>query len=204
MTEPAAVATGIEEVCPGVLHWRISDERIGGHTSAAHAVATDDGTVLIDPLPLPETALDELAPVSAICLTAQCHQRSAWRYREQLGAPVYTPATRPMEGTPDELYAAGDRLPGGLVAIHTPGPEEAHFSFLLERDPGVLFCSDLLMVDEDRLEFVPLQYHDDPDTTRRSVEALLDLPFTVLCLDHGPPIREGAKDAIRELLASSR
>jgi hypothetical protein len=65
----------------------------------------------------------------------------------------------------------------------------------------VLLCSDLLARSEDgELEFVPLQYHDDPDATRRSAESLLELPFSVLCLDHGPPVVDDPKAAIRALL----
>jgi glyoxylase-like metal-dependent hydrolase (beta-lactamase superfamily II) len=201
VSEPDAEASETTEVCPRVWHWRLKDGRIGGHTSAAHAVGTDDGTVLIDPLPLAEPALDRLAPVAAICLTAQCHQRSSWRYRKRFGVKVYAPHTRPMEEEPDERYTADDRLPGNLRVIHTPGPEESHYSFLLEGDPGVLFCSDLLMTDGQRLEYVPLEYHDDPATTRRSVEGLLDLEFSVLCLDHGTPVVADPKGAIRDLLA---
>jgi glyoxylase-like metal-dependent hydrolase (beta-lactamase superfamily II) len=55
----------------------------------------------------------------------------------------------------------------------------------------------------DSLGFVPFEYHDDPDETRRSVERLLDLPFEILCLDHGAPLTGDPKAAIRELLASS-
>ncbi len=51
------------------------------------------------------------------------------------------------------------------------------------------------------LEFVPLEYHDAPAETRRSVEGLLGLPFTVLCLDHGAPVTDDPKGALRALLA---
>src|SRR5262245_28100595 len=200
MSEPKAVASGIDEVTSGVWHWRLADDRIGGHTSAAHAVETSGGAVLIDPLPLADDALEQLAPIEAICLTAQCHQRATWRYRNRFGASVYAPSTRAMEEEPDERYAEGDVLPGGLRVIHTPGPETAHYSFLLARRPGVLFCSDLLMVEDGRLDFVPLEYHDDPPATRTSVEGLLDLDFEILCLDHGTPIAEDPKRAIRQLL----
>lgn len=201
MTEPAAIAETMIEVIPGVWHWHLADERIGGHLSAAHAVVAQGGSVLIDPLPLADPALASLEPVTAICLTAQCHQRSAWRYRKRFGAPVYAPETRPMEEEPDVRYRAGDLLPGGLRVVHTPGPEEAHYSFLLERSPGVLFCSDLLTESQGKLDFVPFEYHDDPAGTRRSVESLLDLDFRVLCLDHGEPLPDNPKGAIRELLA---
>jgi len=153
MTEPRGVASHVEEVAEGVWHWHVRDERIGGHTSAAHAVRSEAGTTLIDPLPLADEALERLGPVRAICLTAQCHQRSAWRYRRRFGVAVHAPHTRPMDEEPDERYLPGDLLPGGLRVIHTPGPEEAHYSFLLERSPRVLFCSDLLMYEHDELDF---------------------------------------------------
>jgi glyoxylase-like metal-dependent hydrolase (beta-lactamase superfamily II) len=110
-----------------------------------------------------------------------------------------------MEEEPDERYRAGDLLPGGLRAVHTPGPEEVHFSFLRASEPGepgVLFCSDLLTNYGRRgLDFVPLKYHDDPAQTRRTVEGFLDLDFEVLCLDHGSAIATDPKAEIRALLA---
>ena len=202
MAEPNAVAEAAEEVVSGVWRWGVANERIGGAESTAHAVVGPDGAVLVDPVRLAPDALAALGPVAAILLTAQCHQRSSWRYRRELGAPVWAPAgTRPMEEEPDERYGSGDLLPGGLRAVRTPGPEEVHFSFLLERDPRVFFCSDLLTNYGGRgLDFVPLKYHDDPPQTRRTVEGFLDLDFEILCLDHGSAIRENPKAAIRALL----
>jgi glyoxylase-like metal-dependent hydrolase (beta-lactamase superfamily II) len=202
VSEPNAIAERAAEVVPGVWRWFVSNERIGGAESTSHAVRSDEGVVLVDPVRLADEALAALGEVRAICLTAQCHQRSAWRYRRELGASVWAPqGTRPTEEEPDERYAAGDELPGGLRAVHTPGPEEAHFSFLLERDAGVLFCSDLLTHYESReLDFVPLRYHDDPEQTRRTVEGLLDLDFAVLCLAHGSPLKDDPKAEIHALL----
>jgi hypothetical protein len=202
MAEPNAVAEAAEEVVPGVWRWGVANERIGGAESTGHAVVGPDGVVLVDPVRLAPDALAALGQVTAILLTAQCHQRSSWRYRRELGARVWAPeGTRPMEEEPDERYRAGDLLPGGLRAVHTPGPEEVHFSFLLERDPRVLFCSDLLTNYGGRgLDFVPLKYHDDPAQTRRTVEGFLDLDFDVLSLDHGSAIVDDPKAAIRALL----
>ncbi len=203
MAEPNAVADSAEEVVPGVWRWGVANERIGGAESTGHAVAGVDGVILVDPVRLAPGALAALGRVSAILLTAQCHQRSAWRYRRERSAPVWAPeGTRPMEEEPDERYRVGELLPGELRAVHTPGPEEVHFSFLREADPGILICSDLLTNYSGRgLDFVPLKYHDDPAQTRRTVEGLLDLDFAVLCLDHGSAIVDDPKAEIRALLA---
>lgn len=201
MTEPRETALAAVEVWPGVLHWRIHNANIGGSISSSHAVVDESGSVLIDPVRLADDALESLPEPRAIVLTATCHQRAAWRYRTRFGAEVWLPdGARAGDEEPDHRYGAGDELPGGLVAIHTPGPEAAHYSFLLAAPPGVLFCSDLVGERGGTLHFIPPQYHDDPAETRRSVQRLLDLPFAVLCLDHGAPVLDDPAGALRRLL----
>ena len=203
MSEPRAVATSTEEVVPGVRRWWVADERIGGGESDAYAVADGDGrVVLIDPLPLADEPLAALGPVAAIVLTAACHQRSAWRLRRLLGAPVHLPeGSRRTDEEPDARYREGDLLPGGLRAIRTPGPEQAHYALLRERDPPVLFVADLVTRGPSGLAFVPARYHEDPAETRASVRRLLEEPFAAICLAHGGPVPGDARAALRDLLA---
>ena len=205
MAEPRETATDLELVVDGVYHWRIRNSAIGGAISSSHAVVDNGATVLVDPVRLTGDALATLPQPVAIVLTARCHQRSAWHYRSELGAEVWLPEDAPgTDEEPDRRYAEGDPLPGGLVAVRTPGPELAHYSLLLARSPGVLFCSDLVSNGGDGgLRFVPAEYHEDPAETRRSVERLLELPFGVLCLDHGAPVTLDPKSAIRRLLEST-
>jgi len=202
MTEPSEIAETVEEVVDGVWHWQIHNANIGGAISSAHAIATDGGCVLVDPVRLADDALASLPTPGSIVLTARTHQRSAWRYRTEFGIEVWLPEDAPpADEEPDRRYAEGDELPGNLLAIRTPGPEWPHYSFLLEREPGVLFCSDLISNRGDgELSFVPPEYHEDPEETRHSVERLLRLPFAVLCLDHGPPVVDDPKAALRRLL----
>jgi hypothetical protein len=202
MTEPREIAGQVEEVASGVFHWRISNSAIGGETSSSHAVVEGDSCVFIDPVRLADEALETLPPPSAILLSARCHQRAAWRYRARFGASVWLPADATAgDEEADERYAEGDVLPCGLRAVRTPGPEWPHYSLLLERDSGVLFVSDLVSSHGDgELDFVPFEYHEDPAATRRSTERLLELPFAVLCLDHGVPLNDDPKAALRRLL----
>jgi glyoxylase-like metal-dependent hydrolase (beta-lactamase superfamily II) len=202
MSEPRAVATATEEVLPGVHRWWVADERIGGVESDAYAVTDHDGrAVLIDPLPLADEPLAALGPVAAIVLTAACHQRSAWRLRRLLGAPVHLPeGSRPTAEEPDARYREGDLLPGGLRAIRTPGPEQAHYALLREGDPAVLFVADLVLRGPGGLSLVPAEYHEDPAQTRASIRRLVEEPVTAVCLAHGGPVPGDARAALRELL----
>jgi len=88
MTEPAETAAGFDEVVDGVWHWRIRNRAIGGGLSSSQLVAFDGEAVLVDPVRLAPEAMEGLPRPTATCLTAKCHQRSAWRYRDELGAPV--------------------------------------------------------------------------------------------------------------------
>jgi glyoxylase-like metal-dependent hydrolase (beta-lactamase superfamily II) len=201
MSEPKAVAAAVEEVVPGVWTWGVHDERID-FVSTAHAVQDAEGVVLIDPLPLEHAALAGLGDVAAICITAGTHQRSAWRYRRELGVPVYAPSlSKLIDEEPDVRYGEGDRLPGGLGAVFTPGGGTTQHTFLLDRDGGVAFVPDLLVnVPARGLRITSDEYVHDPAEARRSIEKLLGLEFSVLCLNHGAPIRDDPKKAIQALL----
>ena len=204
MSEPRETADQLEEVAEGLYHWRISNSAIGGNVSSSHALVTGVTCVLIDPVRLADDAMASLPRPTAIVLTARCHQRAAWRYRAEFGIEVWLPEdASAADEEPDRRYADGDVLPGGLIAVRTPGPEWPHYSLLFEDDPGVVFCSDLVMHAGDGvLRFVPPEFHEDPGETRRSVEKLLGLPFAVLCFDHGAPIVDDPNAALRRLLGS--
>jgi hypothetical protein len=203
VSEPRASTDSVEEVVPGVWTWSVHDERID-FVSTAHAVAGPDGVVLIDPLPLAAAALAELGAVSAICLSAGTHQRSAWRLRRELGAPVHAPAlSRLIDEEPDVRYADGDALPGGLRAVFTPGAGTTQHTFVLERGGGIAFVPDLLThLPQRGLRPVRDEYMHDPAEARRSIDKLLGLPFSLLCLAHGAPFRDDPKGALRALRAA--
>jgi len=203
MSEPKAKAASLNELPSGILHWSVFDDRIEAR-SDAYAVPTPEGAILIDPLPLAARALEELGEVLAICISIQSHQRSAWRYREHFGAPVHAPrGSVGLEGTPDAWYGPVQRLPGGLLAVHTPGPCEASYALLLEdppRGPGILFVGDLLVRTVGPFGFVPDEYQEDPKRTRESVRRLLELTFDGVYSGHGEPLVEGGARAVREAL----
>jgi hypothetical protein len=203
VTEPVEVAQSAEQVAPGIWHWQIRNSGIGGAISSCHLFAAGEGAVLVDPVQLDAERLAELPRPTAILLTSKGHQRSAWHYRREFGAPVWMPeGTVPPDEEPDHRYADGDQLPGGFRALKAPGPGPVHYVLLSEGEPGALVTADLLGgTPETGLNWGPLQHHDDPEASRRTVAGWVDLPFSVLCLDHGGAFADG-KAALRGLLAS--
>ncbi len=202
VTEPKTVADRVEEVVRGVWTWSVHDDRID-FVSASYAVSTEQGTVLIDPLPLADEPMKEVGDVSAICLTTSSHQRSSWRLRRQLGVNVWAPAlAREVEEEPDERYAEDDMLPAELRPVFTPGAGTTQHTLLLARDGGIAFVPDLLVLPPGgELMLIPEQYAHDVEQARESVRKLLDLPFSVLCLGHGAPVKDDAKSKMEAAIA---
>ncbi len=201
MPEPSGTAKSAGEVCPGVYRYTMRHDVID-YQSDSYAIVQNSRVVLLDPLPMKEEDLRRHGRVEAIVLSASCHERWAWWYRKQFSVLVYAPERGvDFEESPDRWYKAGDRLPGELLAVHAPGPTDAHYAFHLARDGGVVFCADLLTNGGgEGLDFVPGEYQDEPKVTRDSVRKLLDLEFDILCTDHGDPITRDAKEAIKKVL----
>lgn len=205
MSEPKGKAKHVVELVPGIHHWTLCDNRIGGARSDAYAVVDEDGAVvLIDPLPIDEAALRALGNIAAIVLTAGNHQRSAWRFRKAFNVPVWVPeGAQGMEEAPDYTYVAGETLPAGLVTFHTPGPTLAMYTLWVQQHPrSVVFISDLLTHESPGTpEFVPSEYQDEPLRTRHSVQRILDhLPVQTVCFAHGAPIIGEGAAALRRAL----
>ncbi len=201
MSEPKTVAKKVEEILPGLFHYQIQDDRIN-HISEAYALVEGGKVTLIDPLPLEGAALGRLGQVAAIVVGAPSHQRSSWRYRKETRAKVHAPAgATAVEESPDATFEEGDRLPGGLRAIAAPGPKGPHFALHLDRGPGVVFVTDLMMNEPDKgIVFLSDKYMQEPKRVPESARRLLDLKFDILCFGHGAPITTGGRNALEGFL----
>ena len=200
MSEPRTVARTTAEVVPGLIHFKIDDERIKSQ-SDAYALVQGGGVVLIDPLPLEQTQLSRLGRVEAVVLGSPSHQRSAWRYRREFNAKVHAPeGWRDLDEKPDATYREGDPLPGGIRALHAPGPGNAHHVFHVAGKPGVLLCTDLWLATGKGVEFLPDKYLSDPGRARDSARRLLEVDFDVLCFGHGDPIMKGGLRVVSDLV----
>ena len=203
MAEPKTRAAQINHLLPWLLHWTIEDERIGGFRSDAFAVRTSDGLVVIDPLPLTDELQAQLENVCAIFLTHSNHQRSAWRCRRELGAPVYAPAgANGLDEKPDVWYAETSQLPGGLQAIRATGFHDACYLVYTHDDgTGVLFCGDLICHDPGGPYRFPVEpSYFEPMAGQEDARRLMDLPLTVMCAAHAEPALEGCRTLLHGAL----
>ncbi len=202
MSEPKARARKVETVLPGLFHWTVNDDRID-FRGDGYALRSGDRLVLVDPEPLQAPALEKLGKPDRIVLTIQSHQRAAWRYRRRFGAKVHAPrGAQGLEEEPDEWYGEGAGLPGGLRALHAPGPCDASYALLLDRPEGrIAFTGDLVTEDGDGgLTFVADAFQDAPRRTRESLRRLAGEQVAVVCPGHGAPIRAHGAEALGELL----
>jgi len=203
MSEPATRAGEVASLAPDLLHWTVSDDRLGGFRSDAYALLTGEGALLIDPLPLEEELLSRLEPVAGILLTSWVHERSAWRLRKRYGVPVYAPAGEgSFEEQPDRRYGEEEPLPGGLVAIPAPGPHQPHALLHRAEGAGILFCGDLLIrPDGAPLQPLPAEHAPDSAAVLETTRKTLDLAFETLCPAHCAPLVQGGHAAVQKLLA---
>ncbi|MGD8404413.1 MAG: MBL fold metallo-hydrolase [Anaerolineales bacterium] len=93
----------------------------------------------------------------------------------------------------DEILEEGQTLPalGGLHVIATPGHTPGHLSFYAPI-PGVLFCGDSMVSDEDRLYGSRPGVTWDPDQARESVQKQAELGASIVCPGHGPVISDAS------------
>jgi glyoxylase-like metal-dependent hydrolase (beta-lactamase superfamily II) len=88
--------------------------------------------------------------------------------------------------------------------IATPGHTRGHTSLLRDED-GLLFTADAFGCLPRKIRVgVRKAVCMDPAQTKRSAEKLLAEEFTTVVFSHGKPLREDAKERLREVVANCR
>jgi glyoxylase-like metal-dependent hydrolase (beta-lactamase superfamily II) len=198
----------VQEVAPGIWHWTARHPRIGIEVSSYFLPGP---AVLLDPLTPPDGAdrLEELGPPREILLTNRHHYRHSGELAERFGCSVRAPRTGMHEfgsGEQVEPYDFGEELAGEAVVVHEVGgicPDESalHIPSL-----SALAVADGV-INYDELRFVPDDYMDDPEDTKRALKEayarLADqLEFDHLLTAHGDPVVGGAREKLREFAAA--
>lgn len=181
--------------------WSDADAATEDWGPEVSSYAIDDGQrlILIDPTEPPGAVADLAAGrETSIVLTCPWHARDAARLVSRLGASVHAP---PQDGPDDPLeaqrFAAGDRLPFGIVAY--PGLEPNDLVLWIESHRA-LTAGDTLIDRGNGLEF-PADWANKGVPAERILETLrplLELPVDLVLPTHGPPAeREAFERALR-------
>lgn len=98
----------------------------------------------------------------------------------------------------------GELLPGsGLRVHHTPGHTPGHCS-LVHEPSATLITGDAIWNMRSRRTWPALAFCSSAAMTQTSAATLADLEYATAAFTHGPEIRDGAREAIREFLAHPR
>jgi hypothetical protein len=198
----------MEEIAPGIWHWTARHPKLGIEVSSYFL---PEQGVLLDPLTPPDgvAKLEELGPPREILLTNRHHYRHCGELAERFGVRVRAPRVGMHEfdeGDPIDPYDFGDELAGATVAVHEVGgicPDESalHIPSL-----GALAVADGV-IQYDGLRFVPDEYMDEPEQTKRALKEAYarlasELEFDHLLTAHGTPVVGGARDRLRDFAAA--
>ena len=125
--------------------------------------------------------------------------------RDTFGAVVIGPALSAAEtGLYTQTVEDGDTFAFGgreVRVIATPGHTLGHTS-LLHEGHGLLMTADAFGQLLTRVQVgVTKPFCTDPALARRSAEKLVGFDFATAVLSHGPALREGARERLREAVA---
>jgi len=141
------------------------------------------------------------AEVIAHELEAPRLARDRWR-----PAPGKTAAHRLIGGIFDRFYGRfqhspvrvsqpvrdGDALPGGWIAVHTPGHTPGHTAYYHPELRTLIAGDALRSTPRGQLRFPMRLYTEDSAAAAQSIRKLAELEPQVICFGHGPVLRDAA------------
>ena len=176
----------------------------------SYALKTNAGIILVDPLKPEATILNQLESLgefAGIFLTNAHHDRDADWFRRQYKIQIYAheKAKAECETSIDVLILDGERLPGGVKAIHLPGSSSSETAFYAKISGGILMLGDILLNTRGQgLSLLPEPYIEDRKQALKSLPKLLDCSFGAITFAHGDPIVKNAEKQIAGFLKNPK
>ena len=197
----------MREVVSDIYTWPWFSEP-HGYNFNGYLIRHAGGNLCIDPVEPAEEELNEIARrgVARILLTNRNHSRAANKIRVRTGArtaihPADAPHARSQSAELDDELIIGDKV-GPLVVVGVPGKSPGEVA-LHWPERKILIVGDAVVGDPPgRCKLLPEKVVDDPARLRESVRSLLELDFDILLPGDGAPILQGAKERVRELVAT--
>lgn len=165
----------------------------------SYALKTPGGVVFVDPMkpdPAVVKSLEALGEPISVFLTNAHHDRDADWFRKRYDIQIYAheKAKSDCDTKLDILVLNGERLPGGLKAIHLPGCTASELALYTKQAGGIVMLGDaLLNLPNKGLSLLPDAYVEDRKLALQSLRRLLDLNFKAITFAHGDPLVDNAK-----------
>ena len=197
----------MREVVSGIFTWPWFSEP-HGYNFNGHLIRHAGGNLCIDPVEPAEEELNEIARhgVARILLTNRNHSRAANKVRARTDArtaihPADAPHARSQSAELDDELRIGEKI-GPLTVVGVPGKSPGEVA-LHWPERKILIVGDAVVGDPPgRCKLLPEKVIDNPARLRQSVRSLLTLDFDILLPGDGAPILQGAKERLRELVAT--
>ena len=197
-----ATAADFQRVTPELFHWQAYEPAVKCDLSAC-AITTQDGLVFVDPIPLAEPALSNLAGAGkplAVLLTSGNHERAADEFRIRFEIPICASATAAAAMTTriDRVINDDELAPGGLRAVGVPSAGPGEVAFV---GNGIACIGDALIhLESHGFALLPDKYCADSVRLPNDLRKLLSYDFHILTFAHGAPLTEQARQRLETLL----
>jgi len=195
----------IQHLSPHASLWCAYDPSVKAELFST-AIASLNGTCLIDPIPLDPASLVELQArnsIFAIAITNQNHWRGAAELRSQLSVKIYAheAAQLPESAQTFTAISDGQQIAPDLKVITIDGAAPGEIALFSSIEGGSLIVGDALINFEPYgFTFLPPKYCSDHRTMKKSLRRLMDLEIARIFFAHGSPIVSQAADRLRGLL----
>jgi hypothetical protein len=207
-----SVDTSIEELLPGLAHWRAFHPHI---QKTVHSTFLTRSGTLIDPM-APAGGLEAISALARprrIVLSNRHHYRDSAAIAARFGCPVFCHEAGLHEFSPAQEvhgFAFGDAVATDAIALELASITPEETTLLLDIGPGALsFADGLTRGERGALAFMPDELlGEEPERVRHGLidrlNRMLDEDFDVLLFAHAEPVRSGGHDILRAFLARSR
>jgi hypothetical protein len=172
-----------------------------------HLLRSEKETVIVDPPPMEPDDREKLhreARPFHILLTNKDHQRDSQELRRQLEAEIWIHEADAgmLDEPPDRTFQDGERLPGGLRAVHVPDNKSpGDTAFHLDRHEGILILGDTLIGHPiGELSLLPEEKFADVEKARAGIRVLMDLSYEIVLVGDGLSIFRNGRDAVQRFL----
>jgi hypothetical protein len=189
-------ASELVPVPPNYAVWGVYEPAVKAELFST-AIRTDDGAIIVDPIPLAADARNELGNVEAVLVTNANHARAA----ADFAVPIFVPGDLANDFQDARQLAEGMSL-YGLTAIPIAGAAPGEFAFFDPRYGGSLILGDAI-INFERHDFslLPAKYCTNRKEMIRSLRRLLDLTFVRAFFAHGSPVLTCACDRLAASLS---